>query len=55
MTREKERNYKLLRLIEPVLRMNQDQLEKLQVYSNTKFENMILVLKSSTQTTLCLS
>lgn len=31
MSREKERNYKFLKLIEPVLRMNQDKLDKLQV------------------------
>lgn len=31
MTRERERNFKFLKLIEPVLRINQDQLEKMQV------------------------
>ncbi|XP_054260154.1 cilia- and flagella-associated protein 44-like [Macrosteles quadrilineatus] len=45
MRREKERNYKFLKLIEPVLRMNQDQLEKLQKDKQSRLnETEVLVV-----------
>ncbi|KAG8283692.1 cilium-dependent cell motility [Homalodisca vitripennis] len=50
MVKEKERTFKFLKLIEPVLRMNQDQLEKIQKDKQTKLnETEVLVVLSCSQ------